>query len=117
MIDQPARRNPTRPKTPHVAALGAAKKHGQAEARRWLTDAPVAAIIAVAGCEMEYGETLDDLRREGFDVPASSDCDYSWGFFKQIRGYAHHKMFRGTPTHTRSHSGTDPVTSSQRLKS
>jgi hypothetical protein len=69
-----------------------AKNDGKAAARKWLTDASIQDMIELAGSRFEYGETLDGLIAEGYRVPRSSDRDFSWRFFKQVKGHVFHKM-------------------------
>ena len=71
---------------------GSQKRAGQAAAREWLGSARVEQVLELAGSRLEYGEVLDDLREEGFDLPRSSDADFSWGFYKKVKGHAHSKL-------------------------
>ena len=78
-----------------VSVKWAQNKRGQKEAMDWLQQATAAQKIAVAGSDFEYGETLADLIAEGCDVPRSTDVDFSWGFFKQVKSHVHHQLTIG----------------------
>ena len=75
-----------------MSARGQAKKRGQQAAKTWIKANRLQCQIDVAGSGFEYGVVLDDLRGKGLSVPASQDADFSWGFFKQVKGYVHHKL-------------------------
>lgn len=73
-----------------------AKRQGRNAAREWLATATTGDKVGVAGCGFQYGyDTLDELRKEGLDVPSSDDPDFSWGFFKQVKGHVYHKVHFG----------------------
>ena len=61
---------------------GKMKWNGRNAAADWLRTAGIEHMIKLAGCELEYGETLNDLIGDGFKIPSSSDRDFSWGFFR-----------------------------------
>jgi len=61
-------------------------------AKDWYRTAAVRDRLAVAAYDFEYGDVLDDLADEGVAVPASSDVDFSWGFFKQVKGKVFHAL-------------------------
>lgn len=73
---------------------GDMKRTGQFAAKRWCRSALPKAQIALAGWRFEYGMTLNDLVSEGADVPPSGNRDYSWGFFKQVKGRIYHAACR-----------------------
>lgn len=64
------------------------KKKGTNTAKDWVRNATTDEIIAIAACDFRYKETLNDLIKDGYEVPPSSDRNFSWGFFKQVKGYA-----------------------------
>ena len=76
-----------------------AKRQGRNAAKVWLASAATADKVMFAGYDFRYGEdTLDDLREAGINVPSSSDPQYSWGLFKQVKGHVFHKVHvSGTP--------------------
>lgn len=76
---------------------GEAKRRGQEAAKRWLQQATIEQKVALAGVQLEYGETLDDLIEENFEVPSSADKDFSYGFFKQVKGHVFHALSRRSP--------------------
>ena len=61
------------------------KKQGRHAAQKWSAIASVDAQVALAGTVFDYGETLDGLRDDDFDVPSSKDEDFSWGFYKEVK--------------------------------
>ena len=70
-----------------------AKRQGRNAAKVWLASAATADKVMLAGFDFRYGEDmLDDLRKEGIEVPSSSDPHYSWGFFKQVEGHVFNKV-------------------------
>jgi len=72
------------------------KKQGSEAAKNWLTTADAAEVVQLAGYDFDYGiDTLDDLRAQGFGVPSSNDPDFSWGFYKKVKGHVVHKIHRG----------------------
>jgi hypothetical protein len=73
------------------------KKDGINAAKEWVKTATIQEQIDVAGCEFEYGETLDELISGGKRVPHSDDKDFSWGFFQQVKSRVHHKMAQSKP--------------------
>lgn len=75
-------------------ARGESKKRGAKAAREWRKRAKVDEQIALAASQFEYGNTLTDLIADEYDVPESEDVDFSWGFFKQIKGAVHHAIKR-----------------------
>jgi len=74
--------------------LGAAKWRGMQSARHWLESASIEEQIRVAGYRFSYGETLNDLRFDGLNVPQSEDRNFSWGFWKSVKGRVHHTLYR-----------------------
>lgn len=83
-----------------VQARRDAKKMGQASAKEWSRTSPHGSQIALAGCGFRYGMTLEDLSASGLRVPQSRDVDFSWGFFKQIKGHVHHALYRQSTRET-----------------
>ena len=69
------------------------KKDGRQTGREWCNSTSLTQQIEIAGCHFEYGETLDTLIQEGYDVPRSSDQDFSWGFYKQVKKTVHDAMY------------------------
>lgn len=70
------------------------KREGINVAREWCRTASLLSQITIAGCGLEYGETLDTLIEEGYDVPSSSDRNFSWGFYKHVKGKVHDALYR-----------------------
>jgi len=70
------------------------KKDGSLAAKDWIRSAPIAELIAVAACDLEYGETLESLVAEGYQVPLSRDRDYSWGFYKKVKSHVYHAVYQ-----------------------
>ena len=69
------------------------KRRGRNEAKMWLTTATAKDKVEVTGCDFEYGyDTLDMLREEGLSVLSSDSTDFSWGFFKQVKGHVLHRL-------------------------
>jgi hypothetical protein len=77
-------------------AKAQAKKAGLVAARAWCKTVPREDQLKLAGYGFEYGMTLDNLRSEGLRVPSSRDIDFSWGFFKQVKGRVHHALHQVT---------------------
>jgi hypothetical protein len=73
-----------------------AKKAGQAAAKQWCRAASQQAQVTLAGWDFKYGMTLDGLIGGGARVPPSADEDYSWGFFKQVKGRVYHALHKST---------------------
>ncbi len=71
---------------------GDSKKQGARAAKEWYTQATIEQRVALAGCDFEYGETPSKLVADGYDVPKSEDMDYSWGFFKEVKGIVFHAI-------------------------
>jgi hypothetical protein len=69
------------------------KKLGQQAARKWLKNTQPDIQVELAGCRMQFGETLDDLIGDDLPVPPSSDPYFSWGFYKQVKGHVVHKLW------------------------
>lgn len=63
------------------------KKEGREHARNWLKETAIDEIVYVAASDLQYRETLNHLIDDGYSVPPSNDADFSWGFFKQVKGY------------------------------
>lgn len=61
------------------------KKAGTSAAIDWIQHADPYEQVRVAACELKYGELLDGLINEGFQVPSSEDRDYSWGFYNRVK--------------------------------
>ena len=76
-----------------------AKRQGRNAAKVWLASAATADKVMFAGYDFKYDiDTLNDLRKEGIEVPSSPDPHYSWGFFKQVKGQVFHRVHViGTP--------------------
>jgi hypothetical protein len=74
------------------AKSGEAKKNGQLAAKEWCKTIRLSEQINLAGADLKYGETLDELAADGFAVPPSADRDYSWGFYKKVKGKVTHAM-------------------------
>ncbi len=71
-----------------------AKRKGINAAKDWLTSASIEQRLKLASYEFQYGEVLRDLPEKGILVPRSADPDFSWGFFKQAKGWAFNVMFK-----------------------
>lgn len=71
---------------------GSEKYRGREAAKRWCQTASIEQQVRLAGCDLQYGETLDNLIEHGLDVPAASNRDFSWGFYKQVKGRVTHKI-------------------------
>lgn len=72
---------------------GSVKRRGAEAARQWLSSADTGEKVRLAGYDFDYGlDTLDDLQQQGFNVPSSADLVFSWGFYKQVKGYVSHKV-------------------------
>ena len=67
-----------------TATKATAENRGASAAREWLETASVDDAFGVAGSPFSFGMTLDDLIAAGWNVPHSSDKDFSWGFFKHV---------------------------------
>jgi TIR domain len=73
-----------------------AKKAGQAAAKQWCSAASHEAQVTLTGCGFEYGMTLDNLIARGVRVPPSGDVDFSWGFFKLVKGRVYSALHKST---------------------
>lgn len=73
------------------------KARGRDAAKAWCKTASIKQQVELAAADLEYGETLNALRADEFDVPESSDWDYSWGFFKQVKWKIFRAIHRGRP--------------------
>jgi len=65
------------------------KKAGQESAKKWLRTARIEMIIAVAGLDMQYGDPLDI---DELAIEHREDCDFAYGFWKQVKSWTHHKL-------------------------
>ena len=72
----------------------AAKKNGAAAANVWMKQAPLQDVIDLAASQFGYGETLNSLIDDGHNVPQSADPNFSWGFFKKVKGHVHHRLWK-----------------------
>lgn len=70
------------------------KKNGRIAASEWSNTTSIEQQVVLAGCDFEYGDTLDDLQSDGFDVPSSSDANFSWGFYKQVKSRVFNAMYK-----------------------
>lgn len=70
------------------------KRAGKGAALLWIPSAEPEDVLAVAGSELSYQETLNDLRLEGMAVPRSSDPNFSWGFCRKVRGWVINKIHK-----------------------
>lgn len=78
-----------------MSERGTQKKNGADAAKKWLATADPAEIVRLAGYDFDYQlDCLSDLAAQGFSVPPSRDHDFSWGFFKKVKGHAVHKVWK-----------------------
>lgn len=62
---------------------------------RCLSGGDPAQIVRVAGYDFDYSlDTLDELRQQGLKVPPSSDENFSWGFWKCVKGHVTHCVWK-----------------------
>jgi hypothetical protein len=71
---------------------GELKKLGRTDATQWMRTAHESQVLKLAADEFQYGDTLTGLIAEGFEVPPSDDVDYSWGFYKYVKGGTLHTL-------------------------
>jgi hypothetical protein len=72
-----------------IEHMSKSKKDGQYAAKAWIESASINQQIALAGCDFRYRDTLSELAEDGYEVPTSNDADFSWGFFKTVKGKVH----------------------------
>ncbi len=82
------------PRNDKAITKGAAKKRGMTAAQAWLDSASIEQRIKLGAYDFQYGEVLRDLPAKGILVPRSGDVDFSWGFFKQVKGWLHNAVLK-----------------------
>lgn len=80
------------------------KRAGREAANKWLAKAQANAVVQLGTARFEYGHTLNSLR-DITGIPSSSDRDYSWGFFKQVKSRVFSYVGKGLGSY-RSHIQT-----------
>ncbi len=70
------------------------KKEGASAAGRWLSKARFEEIIDLAALPHQL---LDDLIESGWDVPASSDREFSIGFLNRVKSHVSGRFLHGRP--------------------
>lgn len=81
-------------KNDNIDKRGESKHRGREAASEWLRTADPAETVRVAGYDFDYDlDTLTILRSQGFTVPPSSDVDFSWGFWKKVKGHVVHSVY------------------------
>ena len=79
------------------------KKQGSVAASEWCRAADPAEIVRVAGYDFDFRlDTLDLMRKQGLNVPSSSDDYFSLGFWKGVKSYAVHKVWKARKESDRS---------------
>lgn len=71
---------------------GTSKRRGAALAKEWIRIAPQRDKVRVAAAVVDYGFTLTELADGSTQLPVSSDKDFSWGFYKQVKSHVFHVL-------------------------
>jgi hypothetical protein len=71
-----------------------AKYEGLTAAKAWLDTTSLQQRIRLATWDFRYGDLLRDMPAKGIYVPRSGDRDFSWGFFKQVKGWLYSAAYK-----------------------